>query len=199
MITTDRASLDEVRDFANKVRKAGGGNPLDALMPAVPSDANQCLIAKNLNFNCAVNKPDEDGPWMMHVDDEKIARNISEALDLELIYQSSAYYYSNELAWALVLPDNIGAVAYDFDKAFAIAEALKFANENWEDFDEQSRQAYNNDWVQFAREEWEHELRFDWNTGIDLDLVEEMWPYIEESFKEAKSIGIFNEKGELIL
>ena len=200
MTTTTRASLEEVREFANKVREAGGGNPLDALMPAVPSDASQCLIAKNLNFNCVVNNPDGgNGPWMMHVDDEKIARSIAEALELELIYDEGCGSPYDDPAWGLVLPDEIGQVANDFDKAFSIALALTDGFSMWPDIDEETRGEYDDDVVLYSKEVFGSDVEVDFGGEFDIDLVKEMWPYIEESVKEAKAIGIFNENGELIL
>lgn len=51
---TETASLETVLEFCNDVRDAGGANPLDALLPAVPQDSKKCLIARNLNFSCSV-------------------------------------------------------------------------------------------------------------------------------------------------
>ncbi len=96
----ERASFEELLDFANKVRAAGGGNPLDALMPAVPEDPSQCLIAKNLNFNCVVDggparhqhitegaeSYDKSGEaWYMQTDDRALRDRIADALDLPKI------------------------------------------------------------------------------------------------------------------
>ena len=51
---TRRMPLDELLKVCNEVRTAGGGSLLDALLPAVPADEDQCIIAKNMNFNCEV-------------------------------------------------------------------------------------------------------------------------------------------------
>jgi len=51
---TDVATAEELLTFANVIRKAGGADVLDALLPSVPSSANQCLIANALNFGCSV-------------------------------------------------------------------------------------------------------------------------------------------------
>jgi hypothetical protein len=48
------ATEAELLEFANKIREAGGANPLDALMPSTPSDSKACLIAQALNFSCVV-------------------------------------------------------------------------------------------------------------------------------------------------
>lgn len=48
------ATEDELLDFANKVREAGGADPIEALMPSKPKYARQCLIANALNFSCVV-------------------------------------------------------------------------------------------------------------------------------------------------
>lgn len=47
-------SEQEVLDICNKVREAGGANPLEGLMPARPNVPDSCLIAKALNFECRV-------------------------------------------------------------------------------------------------------------------------------------------------
>ncbi len=51
---TERASFEELLEFANKVRVAGGGKVIEALMPAIPRNPHACLVAKNLNFNCKI-------------------------------------------------------------------------------------------------------------------------------------------------
>jgi hypothetical protein len=48
------ASRDEILEFCNKVREAGEGDVLDALLPGRPTVEHSCLIAVNLNFSCAV-------------------------------------------------------------------------------------------------------------------------------------------------
>lgn len=109
---SERASLKELLEFANKVREAGGGNPIDALMPAVPEDSSQCLIAKNLNFNCKVDGFVGNGySWAMWLKDEATRDKISESLDLEKCSTSPEFEYG------VVLPPEISQIAKDFDDA----------------------------------------------------------------------------------
>src|SRR5438445_752835 len=39
----------------NEIRRAGGAEELDQLLPGHPSQSNKCLIATNLNFECSIN------------------------------------------------------------------------------------------------------------------------------------------------
>lgn len=190
---SERASLQELLDFANKVRAAGGGNLLDALMPATPLDPQKCLIAKNLNFNCEVKNAsiscilggaiDEevvrewlksntnDDYWGMFIDDKETRDKIADALNL-LAFDSSEGKYNlatceeYQKQWfCIVLPESIGQVASDFD-----------------DFFRKIRYEYQQG-----------------NIGIEFtDSEEELLPYIEASFLEARGIGVVID-GELIL
>lgn len=121
-LTKPRATFEETLAFANAVRKAGGGNPLDALMPAVPADASQCLIARNLNFNCRVDCCGKDEGWLMYVADPEIAKRIAASLDLEVDADES-----DESETALLLPPEIGKVAGDFDEWEDAARNLRTA------------------------------------------------------------------------
>lgn len=125
---TERASLEDLLEFANKVREAGGGNPLEALIPSIPHDTKKCLIARNLNFNCDVrgvyqaeeaalgykrNDPDHEDVyhlWVMEVESKETRDKIAEALDLVAVS-------TVERGHIVVLPPEIGAVARDFDIA----------------------------------------------------------------------------------
>lgn len=189
--TSPRATIEETLAFANAVREAGGGNPLDALMPAVPSDPSQCLIAKNLNFNCRVSGLEEEDlhgdsipatyedAWVMLFGDNQTLRDtIANALDLPTI--DSYIEDDTDDGWrrlpdyAIVLPAEIGQVAADFD-------------------------------------EWSYALCCDWDdknlayklgdgvSEADIERLETMAPYVEQSIRESTAIGVFNDKGELIL
>jgi hypothetical protein len=192
---SERASLQELLDFANKVRAAGGGNPLDALMPATPLDTQKCLIAKNLNFNCevkgagdskilagAIDEDDavcewlksdkaDDNNWSMFIDEKETRDKIADALNL-LAFDSSEGKYDcttceeYQKQWfCIVLPEDIGQVASDFD-----------------------------DFFRKIRDESEKG-----NTEIDFtDSEKELLPYIEASFLEAESIGTIID-GKLVL
>jgi hypothetical protein len=172
-----RATLEEVLDFANKVRKAGGGNPLDALMPAVPEDESQCLIAKNLNFNCRVEgstadvreKSEQDAPWSMYVEDGDVAQRIADAIGTEANPPTYVEY-----DWEIELPERIGNVASAFDYAKSVAILLRRKSEG--------RAQYAN------------------VSDEDIALVNEMWPFIAESVKEAHELAsIVNEDGSIVL
>lgn len=118
---TKRASLERLLDFANKVRAAGGGNPLDALMPAVPQDSTQCLIAKNLNFNCRVDQggiDDRESRWVMWVgDDAELAHKIASHVHCTPVFQRRVEYFGEapKNDYGVMLPPDIGQVAADFD------------------------------------------------------------------------------------
>lgn len=67
------ATEQELLDFANAIRKAGGANALEALLPSTPGDPKACLIANALNFSCEVgglsmNKDGEGFPGSQHGD-----------------------------------------------------------------------------------------------------------------------------------
>jgi len=159
---SERASFDELLEFANKVRAAGGGNPLDALMPAVPEDISQCLIAKNLNFNCAVNGG-SGGGWVMHLEDEATARKIADELGLP--YRTDVYEsyedengYEVQLRHGVELPEAIGNVATDFDMSLNIASEISHYGPGSVDADE-------------------------------IQLLRDMAPYIEASEVEARELA----------
>lgn len=151
MPNVERASLEKVLEFANKVREAGGGNPLDALLPAVPADAQQCLIAKNLNFNCHV-RQDGENNWVMVVRDEALARSICGALELQ--YDNNSEEEIVGSGWRhveifeILLPLEIGQVAEDFDifneqhklelehNPKNVEELLALVDESWREVNE---------------------------------------------------------------
>lgn len=166
MATKRRATLEELHEFANKVREAGGGNPIDALMPSVPTDSSSCLIAKNLNFNCTVNTADVYGRsyWVMWVEDRVLRDNIAAALNKLKV--NSKW----EEGYGVVLPDHIGRCASDFDSVDDSLYCLRKGD--IEDLSAAQKQ-----------------------------LIREMWPYIEESRKEAYGIAgdLVNDKGEIII
>lgn len=106
--------------FANKVREAGGGTPLAALMPAVPANPQQCLIARSLNFSCAVRPesiahhlcetfPSGAVRWVMDIDSEAKAFEIAKKAGLDLRYNKKSKRF------VLLLPEEIGNAALAFD------------------------------------------------------------------------------------
>lgn len=192
MPDTQRATFDQLLAFANKVREAGGGNPLDALMPSVPQDASQCLIARNLNFNCEVSGADRDGRWYMNIEDPATVEAIAEKLDLEIRYghQWIEGQYT-EVARSLLLPVEIGNVARDFDEAQEIYRGLQ---------DRADEIAYDrtNEWGNASKEDYQRAFN-------DLDEeskqhLREFTPYIEASEHEAYSLAtIVNDDGSIVV
>lgn len=176
-----RATLGELKQFADKVRAAGGGNPIDALIPAVPEDISQCLIARNLNFNCSVGgwRPssmeehwDNPGAWWMSVDSEELARKIGKALRLQVAYNESELQ-----KWGIKLPRRIAAVAEAFDTwaeaASAYEEGLSYTT---------PKQA----WRDLSRE--------------DKKMLRDFTPYIDASILEAHNLAsIVNEDGSIVV
>jgi hypothetical protein len=157
-----RASLEETLEFCNKVREAGGAQPLDALCPAVPQAPSECLVARNLNFSCTVHGGDlrssfersapemykrlgtlgyESGDfvWVMGVKDADVRNRIAESMQLPLHGDT------------IVLPAKIGAVAQAFDDALEI-------------------------------EEKRDKLGREYLTSGDRKLLTEMLPYIDQSY-----------------
>lgn len=122
------ATEQELLEFVNKAREAGGADVLQALLPSRPTDAEKCLIANGLNFGCQVTGFDnadeyagKDGyryVWAMHlpgnVSDSK-ASSIAEALDLEVLD------VVGESGGPVVgpLPPHIGNAADAFDEGLA--------------------------------------------------------------------------------
>ena len=174
---TKRASLGELKKFANAVRDAGGGNPLDALMPAVPEDSTQCLIAKNLNFNCSVTAGN-DGAWYMHLNDEEIAHKIGSKLNLKVAPAEEVDVYGYPDNFAVILPPEIGQVAEDFDKLGELASVLQLEAEGTDN------------------------PRIIWG-ALNRDqkkLFRDLWPYVEASTREAYDLAsIVNPDGSIVV
>jgi hypothetical protein len=174
----ERASFEELLEFANKVREAGGGNPLDALMPSVPEDPTACLIARNLNFNCSVAGADYgfleslnlplDDQWVMIVHDEDLARKIAEAI-------GTTYGWNKEdRDWQIILPKEIGRVASEFDSVQRdITRAYVYMD------------------VKRAVRDMQKSKR---------QRLKEFAPYIEASVKEAHALAsIVNDDGSIVV
>jgi len=178
-----RATMDELLEFANAVREAGGGNPIDALMPAIPEDPTSCLIARNLNFNCVVNA--QDGAWYMAVPDAALRDRIADALGLAKDDATGFDYCPDDgeyeyLRCSVVLPPGIGQLAADFDEASMIAHRLV-------------------DYAADYSPEGVREAIREYGDPDEIRLLEEMWPYIEESIREAHELGVITEDGKLVL
>lgn len=177
---SERASIQEVLEFANKVREAGGANPLDALMPAVPAQPHACLIAKNLNFNCSVygvdGHYDSDGNpmWAMWFtpEDREIRDRIADSLDLPRVSESS--WNGAPLKEGVVLPERIGNVAQTFDNVWdAVRSKLNDPDE---------------DVAKIAKD-----------YGVSVEDIEAIYPLIEQSQKEAYGLAAdIDEDGRIL-
>lgn len=134
-IATER----ELLQFCQVVRKIGGGEIIQELLPGVPGNAEKCLIAKNLNFECKVaprfNLDDGDSvnfnpaekrfraqDWVMHAPADVLAKIASE-LGLELVPQKVPF---GDVGIALVLPRYIGNSASAFDKGVAFKQYASY-------------------------------------------------------------------------
>lgn len=133
------ATETELLNFANKVRKAGGADVLDALLPSKMSEPTQCLIARALNFHCYVTPwaPVDDrnkdewssgaGKWVMipqrgnAADCEQLARELASALKLRLVRTISEDEdgQKGDTVYSLMLPEHIGNAASAFDAGAA--------------------------------------------------------------------------------
>lgn len=126
------ATLEEAKQFCNNVREAGGVDALDDLLPAIPEDPSQCLIAINVNFDSQVNiygtnKKGEydqlgydqsESVWKMETDGES-AKLISEKLGLPITITTNRYDEGE--THRVALPAKIGRLAQEYDR-WAAAE-----------------------------------------------------------------------------
>lgn len=198
--TSPRATLEELLEFANKVREAGGGNPLDALMPAVPADASQCLIAKNLNFNCEVDKPFAGGDWAMNFHSDRETRDaVAEALGLEprttpdlpenMSPPQRAQYEDEDFSYYVMLPDEIGQVAEEFDEWAELEGELEGLGVDITSSSD----------VSYGLRQLESSLGTDTVAELAKRLTD-FAPYVEEAYAEAYKLAtIINEDGSIVL
>lgn len=198
---SQRATLPELKEFADKVRAAGGGNPLDALMPSVPANTSQCLIARNLNFNCKVYPASGEDYWIMKVDDEATCNKIADALGLK-----------KHGPYSVILPNEIGAVARTFDFVgdymemaidFSLYErdvkdnGVQDANLRWNiDHEDINTPITWEDWQEwYIVNMFSEELR-----EITPEIVQEFRPYIEASRYEAYANATeINDDGSIVI
>lgn len=115
-----RASIDELLDFANEIRKAGGGELIDELLLSKPKDSNNCLIANALNFDCEVESCDDDN-WAMFTDSD-LSITIADKVGLKKCFRQDEIwdeeygeFIEKEICAGVILPDNIKKVALAFD------------------------------------------------------------------------------------
>lgn len=101
------ADETEVLDYCNKVRQAGGGEAIDALLPGHLSVSSSCMIARSLNFESTVYPigNSKSGRWVMETNSKEIAQKLIDA-DLGQRYTPTS----------IKLPKRIGLAAYAFDE-----------------------------------------------------------------------------------
>lgn len=125
------ATEEELLEFANKVREAGGGDIIPALLPSYLGDADACLIARALNFQCSVDGIyDSEEDWAMDVHDVELAIELDARIpELELLLDK----YGNRTP-RLKLPEHIGNAAAAFDTKTAFTEFIIKPDETTEDW-----------------------------------------------------------------
>jgi len=105
------ATEQELIEFVNKIREAGGADVIDALFPSYKSEPKSCLIARALNFQCEVNGTNKPHSW---------ARDYPELIGL---YMTTARWLeSNNYIW--VMKVHHGSEFQSINKAEEIAEKL---------------------------------------------------------------------------
>jgi hypothetical protein len=130
------ATEQELLDFVNRGREAGGANVLEALLPSVPQDHNSCLIANGLNFSCSVygNIVAASG-WAMYLPQNmpyEQARAVADALECPLWSRASGIWeeatsstWPQARATCIPLPEHIGSAAAAFDEGVAFQNYVK--------------------------------------------------------------------------
>lgn len=107
-IEVDVASADELLEFVNKGRDAGGADILDALLPSLPSMPGACLIANALNFGCEV--------LVYTIINQPVGSTNFTDADIEVMKWPSGAW-----KWLMRFPYNT-----PLDKVDQVAEALEF-------------------------------------------------------------------------
>jgi hypothetical protein len=99
----------EILEICNRVREAGGGELLEALMPGHTLSQDSCLIARNLNFSCRVINTMNGWVMAVPVCDQDLAERIAGAL-------GSEQFAKTFFGYAIVLPEALGNAAAAFDQ-----------------------------------------------------------------------------------
>jgi hypothetical protein len=127
------ATEQELLDFVNRARAAGGADILEALLPSKPCEPQQCLIARGLNFSCYVATLSRDR-WGMYLPRNmsfEQAKRIADGLECELLAVNgtawaptiaAAIERGDDIDLVIKLPIPIGNAADAFD------EGLRFQN-----------------------------------------------------------------------
>lgn len=125
------ATEEELLEFANSVRMAGGADIIGALLPSTPRAPGSCLIANALNFSCEVNTSGsvEDTfasgayHWYMFLPANMTTKRAHEIADLVPGVRVRRVHKSGErdlpAYLALSLPEHIGNAALAFDEGTA--------------------------------------------------------------------------------
>jgi hypothetical protein len=123
------ATEKELLDFANAVRKAGGANVLEALLPSRVGNSEKCLIATALNFGCSIDAAGDgysDGVWKWHMEfpdnmtNERIKEIVEQVPGARLA--RSPFAEKGEQRYAMLLPKHIGNAARAFDDGVAFED-----------------------------------------------------------------------------
>lgn len=124
------ADKQTIIDFANALRAAGQADPIADLFPSHRFDSKSCLIANALNFSCHVEPyvattglviHSENGMrrWIMSLPSNMTADRahaLASAVNCPLITNAA------NADFAIVLPEDIGNAAHDFDNGDAFQE-----------------------------------------------------------------------------
>lgn len=112
------ATETELIEFCNKVREAGGADPISALFPSTPDEPESCLIARALNFSCEVNGPYDAAAWADKLkDDKKLQKLIQHAAGGRFTYKDT-----QESIWVMLVQH--GNHEDSAEKAKEVAEKL---------------------------------------------------------------------------
>lgn len=123
------AEENEVLEFVNKIRIAGGADVIDALFPSVKSDAQACLIARALNFNCSVNGASFStrAQWIKEYPDfidrvQTVWASDNYAAYKGTVHDNEQGDQTGDSVWVMVIQH--GNIEASIDKAKEIADAL---------------------------------------------------------------------------
>lgn len=120
------ATATELLSFCNRVREAGGADPLPALLESLPGSPRACLIARGLNFNCAVYPAwSDESPhgaigWVMGLDPDLTPEQRDKIA--AVCGYPARHEFSDADAWVVDLPPEIGLAARAFDNGDAFKE-----------------------------------------------------------------------------
>lgn len=79
--TMECLTEEELLEFANKIREAGGAELIEALLPSRPNDPSSCLIANALNFTSRVTGGEHYGKQGFQIPEYPLQRGGEDAFD----------------------------------------------------------------------------------------------------------------------